>query len=322
MNVGKPQRVHVADTLDSQDVEALSRHLGAGWTVSNGDTAPPDVDYLVAGCPEAGALDTPSLRALLIPYAGLLPPTRRAVLQRPHLPVYNLHHHAPVVAEFALTLLLSVARRVSCADRMLRLGAWDSPRGFTLRGRTVLIVGFGHVGRALAPILHALGCEVLATRRNTAGPLQAGNTRVHPAMDLHGLLPRTDVVVLAAPLTEKTRALIGERELDLLPQGAVLINVARGELVDEAALYARLASGALGGAGLDVWYRYPKSKTERSSMLPAEHPFWTLDTVVMSPHRAGRTEGGAQRRKDAIATLLGQLAAGEYVRPVDARLGY
>jgi phosphoglycerate dehydrogenase-like enzyme len=164
--------------------------------------------------------------------------------------------------------------------------------------------------------------EVTATRRRASSE---GSEAVHPPEALHSLLPGADALVIALPLTPETEGLIGREELALLPPKAVLVNVGRGPIVDEEALYKALCDGTLHAAGLDVWYNYPEDDASRSNTPPSAHPFHGLDNVVMSPHRAGT--GGAeeieQRRMAHLARLLNAAAAGEEMpNRVDLDVGY
>jgi phosphoglycerate dehydrogenase-like enzyme len=125
------------------------------------------------------------------------------------------------------------------------------------------------------------------------------------------------------PHTPETDGLIGRLELDLLPEKAVLVNVARGPIVDEPALFAALQSGRLHSAGLDVWYNYPSDETSRSHTPPANYPYHALDNVVMSPHRAGSTADSNTLRMRHLAALLNTAATEETLpNRVDVAAGY
>jgi phosphoglycerate dehydrogenase-like enzyme len=163
--------------------------------------------------------------------------------------------------------------------------------------------------------------RVLAIRRNP-GTGDAG-IPVHPPDALHDLLPQADVLFLTLPLTEQTRGLIGAAELELLPQGAILVNVGRGPIVDQGALYHALESGKLHGAGLDVWYNYPPDEESKSDTPPADFPFHQLNNVVMSPHRGGHTEETGYLRMIHLAESLNAAARGEPIpNAVDLQAGY
>ena len=193
-----------------------------------------------------------------------------------------------------------------------------------LAGKTALLLGLGAIGSRVASVCHALGMEVHAVRRRTDRP-HPPHVEVHPSGALSDLLPCADALLVCLPLTPDTRGLIGAREFELLRPSAILVNVARGAIVDEAALYHALAGGRLAAAGIDVWYRYPPTPEERANTAPSGYPFHELDNVVMSPHRGGafRTEELEERRMRDLATSLNAAARGESIpHLVDLAAGY
>lgn len=280
---------------------------------------PPAYQVLVDGRPDQQRLAaSPALRALVIPWAGLPPASRDLLRSFPRVAVYNLHHNAGATAEMAVALLLAAARFIVPADRDLRANDWSlryrpNP-GTTLAGKTALILGYGAVGQRTARMCQGLGMRVVATRRSATTQSEDGVAEVHPAADLVGLLPQADALMICLPHTEETEGLMGSRELAVLPPGAVVVNVGRGPIVSEQALYEALTNGHLRAAGLDVWYSYPvEGKTSRRNTPPSRFPFGQLDNVVLSPHRAGLL-GEAEtelQRMDALAQVLNSLARGE-----------
>ena len=178
--------------------------------------------------------------------------------------------------------------------------------------------------------------EVTVVRRGSSGDISdpggppvgapsAARVRARPVAELPSLLPGADVLVICLPLTDETRGLIGGSELALMPERAILVNVGRGPIVDESALYHALRDGTLHAAGLDVWYNYPSDEPGRTSTSPSEYPFHELDNVVMSPHRAGapHTPETESLRMRVLAELLNAAARGEPIpNRVDLDLGY
>lgn len=179
-----------------------------------------------------------------------------------------------------------------------RRHAWEPTLGDNapedLRGQTLLLVGVGEIGKTMARIAQALGMRVIGVRRSGRQP-QDPVDEMHAPAALDQLLPRAQWLALACPLTDETRKLIDAARLARLPQGARIVNVARGEIIDEQALIAALAGGHLGGAYLDVFAREP---------LAAESPLWDLPNVVLSPHSAAASRGNDAR---ATAMLLHNL---------------
>jgi phosphoglycerate dehydrogenase-like enzyme len=210
------------------------------------------------------------------------------------------------VAEHTLGLMLAVLRQIPRFDADVRTGrgwAWPVARQDRLGelgGRTVGLVGYGGVPQILAPILEALGSRVLYTARSSHPENATGEYRA-----LDALIAEADVLSLHVPLTDATHHLMNERRFGLMKPGAVLINTARGGLVDEAALLQALRSGRLAGAGLDVFASEP---------LPDGHPLATRDDVVLAPHVAWLTGETLARSLEVAVDNCRRLTAGEPLR--------
>ena len=324
-------KVFILHPPEERARQTLLEHLDPQVELCYGPELPQPADYqvLVAGRPERRHLEaSPALHTLVIPWAGLPEVTRNLLADFPHLAVHNLHHNAVLTAELALALLLAAAKFVIPFDRSLRLGDWR-PRyrpnpSLMLSGKTALIIGYGHIGRRIGAALHALAVRVLAVRRHPGKDLAPGApAEVYAPSALASLLPQAHFLVLSVPLTPETRHLIGPAELALLPERAVLVNVGRGELVDQPALYQALAGGRLAAAGLDVWYNYPEDQVARAHTLPADYPFHELENVVLSPHRAGHAAETESLRMTHLAETLNAAALGRPLpNPVDLELGY
>ncbi len=323
-------KVYFPKAAQSTPLDKLAGLLPSTVELIDGtETAQPaDCDVLVHGYVQRTWLDaSPSLQAVIVPFAGVPLPTRDLLRDFPAVTLHNLHYNDIPTAEFAITLMLSAAKFVVPLDQKLRRGDWtqrfaDTPTAI-LAGKRALILGFGAIGRRIAPVCQALGMDVIGIKRTPPrAPIEAGVT-VHTAHRLHDLLPTTDVLFCVLPETIETTGLIGARELALLPHDAIVVNVGRGPVVDEEALYNALRADRIKAAGLDVWYNYPEDEAERTDTLPSRFPFHELENVVMSPHRAGWLSASESVRLQALAELL--LAAAEG-RPmpnlVDKTLGY
>ena len=322
--------VHLADPIEPELRARLESHLDPAIRLTTGEAPPADASYeiLVAGRPTPALLEASArLRAVVIPFAGLARKSRELLLGYPVLTVHNLHHNAAATAELALALLLAAAKRIVPMDRALRQGDWR-PRwapqsALGLDGKTALVLGFGAIGRRVAEGCLALGMSVLAVRRQAKGGERDGRVTVHPPGALPDLLPQANALVICLPLTPETEGMIGATELDLLPPRAVLVNVGRGPIVDEEALYEALVSRRLHSAGLDVWYRYPEDEAAREHTLPANKPLHELDAVVLSPHRGGDNLETEEQWPEALAALLNAGARGEPLpNRVDLAAGY
>jgi phosphoglycerate dehydrogenase-like enzyme len=321
--------VHLLETPDAEDLRHLQAHLNGGIRLTSGPDYSGDVHILVAGRPQREHLAAcPDLRAVIIPWAGVPEPTRDLLAEYPQIAVHNLHHNAAATAEMAVALLMSATKFIVPIDRKLRAGDW-TPRyqpsqSIGLEGKTALILGYGEIGRRVARVCAALGMSVLATRRTLDAQTAAEPfAEVHASTELKPLLSHAHALIVTLPLTTETKGLIGEEELALLPRGAILVNVGRGAIVDESALYHALREGPIAAAGLDVWYNYPTDETSRSNTPPSKHPFHELDNVVLSPHRGGDAVDIERLRMAHLAMLLNAAARNEAMpNRVDLKAGY
>lgn len=301
--------LHLLHTPQAAHLAHLESHLAPDVRVTTGETVPADVQVLVAGRLRREHIPE-SLRALLIPFAGIPAATADLMRDYPQVSIHNLHHNAPMTAEMAVGLLLAAARGIVKADKVLRNHDWsvryEDNSAITLDGKTALILGYGAIGQRIGQICTALGMHVLGIRRTPTPD-------TYPLSALDDLLPQADVLLVCVPGTPETTGMIGAREIALLPQNAIVVNVGRGAVIDQHALYDALREGRLHSAGLDVWYNYPPDTESRRHTPPADVPFHELQNVVMSPHRAGG--GGLHevelRRMEAIAASVNALSRGE-----------
>ncbi|MBK8987877.1 MAG: hydroxyacid dehydrogenase [Chloroflexi bacterium] len=314
---------HVFTGEEKAQMEGL---LDPAVQVTWGQEAPETAVILIGGRPSREQLRGPNVRVLIVPWAGLPTQTADLLAEFPHVAVHNLHHNAAPVAETAVTLLLAAAKLTIPYDQALRRNNWElrygERRAALLAGKTALILGYGAIGARVARICQAMEMRVLATKR-TPPTIQPPEATIYPSANLPHLLPQADALIICLPLTTETKGLIGAAELALLPPGAILVNIGRGPIVDEAALYEGLRNGRLYAAGLDVWYNYPPDETSRAQTAPANFPFHELDNVVLSPHRGGLTLDTERLRLAHLAELLNQAARGEAMgNRVDLGRGY
>ncbi len=230
---------------------------------------------------------------------------------------------ARAMAEHVLGVTIALARHLPLAMREQAAHRWSSDRveraGVrTLQGRRMGIVGLGAIGREVAKIAVPFGMRVSGIRRRTAGRPPSGPgwavDEVLPPRRLPDLLTQCDVVVLSAPLTPATRGLIGAPAIAAMRPGALLVNVARGRLVDDEALVQALRSGHLGGAALDVFAHEP---------LAPDSPYWDLPNVIITPHVSGALEDYWKRAVALFADNLRRFETGRpLVNRVNKAVGY
>ena len=318
-------RVHLLGGAEATAAAQLAPLLNGAISLTEGTAVPAGTQILVGGVPTRDQLTSPQLTSLIIPWTGLPRRTAELLGDFPHVQAYNLHHNALMVAELTVTLLLAAAKFILPLDRAMREGDWsrnEPTRTVLLSGKMCLILGYGAIGQRVAPVCRALGMTVIATRRQPAESDGIAH-EIHGSCALPDLLPRADAVLVCLPLTGKTRGLIGGEELALLPENAVIVNVGRGSILDEEALFTALRERRIAGAGLDVWYNYPQDDASSSNTQPSSFPFADLDNVVMSPHRGGSVIETEQLRAEALAEMLNTAAAGRPLpNRVDLERGY
>ncbi len=275
-----------------------------------------EYELLIAGRPKAEHLQSsPSLRAAIVPFAGVPPETRQALKEYPKIQLHNSHHNAVPTAEHALALMFACSKNIVTADQQLRNNDWhfcyEEGGSILCSGKTALILGYGAVGKHIAKLCAAIGLKLLATRAQIEEPYVEDSVEIHPMASLADLLPQANFLFLALPLTKQTKGLIGASEFSLLKSSSILINVARGEVVQEEALFNALSKKQIHGAGIDVWYQYPKEKSQRSCTEPANYDFASLNNIVLSPHHGGNSDGTEKLRAQHLAKMLNQAASGK-----------
>jgi len=233
---------------------------------------------------------------------------------RPDVLVANTFHHERSIAEYVVAAAVMLRRDFLAQDRRLRGGVWATsvydasiPQASTLGGAHIGFVGFGHIGRCAWNLFRAFGCHGSAVT-GSGRVAECGLAWSGATTELEQLLTECDVAVVSAPLNEQTEGMIGAAQLRALGADGVVINVGRGPLVQERALYDALAGGVIRAAAIDVWYRYPSGD---GVSAPSDLPFAELPNVLMTPHSSGVTRDTFAGRADDIAANIGRLQRGE-----------
>jgi len=326
-----PDRAYIAERLDegiqivepdSYDAEGVSAAIRAGGieVVMGGLLAEPVLQAARDG----------GVRFFQIPWTGV-DNLDFAALAYHRATVCNSHSNGGIVAEHAMALMLGAAKKIPYHDRLMRDGRWNrvdpagnavSPFSRTVAGTRALVVGYGAIGQGIARRLTGFDVSVQAVTSRGAIAENAPPVAQAWAVDqLHTALSDTDWVFVALPLTEATRGLFDAAAFAAMGAQATLVNVSRGAIVDEGALYTALSEGTILGAGIDTWYSYPTR--EEPERAPSQlHDFASLDNVVMSPHRAGYATGGFPHLDDAIENLNRAATGAEPINIVAGERGY
>jgi phosphoglycerate dehydrogenase-like enzyme len=272
---------------------------------------PVEIDVLTASRFAAKDRGRARFRLLQVPGAGI---DKIALDEVPREAwICNAFEHEVPIAEYVFAAILDYTLGFGAMTRQMPEKGWSGayfsrpPHG-EVAGRTLGLVGLGHIGSAVAHRAKAFGMTVMAVtarRRERADDVDW----IATVERLGELLERSDYVVLACPLSEATRGLISARELKRMKPSALLINAARAEVAVEEDLFLALKNGTIGGAVLDTWYRYPASPGE--DVQPSRFPFSELPNVRVTPHSAGWTDGVWARRSAVFAANIARLRAGE-----------
>jgi phosphoglycerate dehydrogenase-like enzyme len=265
------------------------------------------LDHVVARSPRLRWIHSASagvdrIATPLVRERGLTVTNARGVFSRP-------------IAEYVVMMSLAIARRLPQLLELQRERTWQPLRGRELSELTVGIVGYGSIGLEVARLLDPFGCHILATRRHPErGAGEAPNVELHGLDELDAVLRASDIVVVAAPLTDETAGLIGAEQLGRMREDAWIINIARGRLIDEHALRRALEAGWIGGAVLDVFSEEP---------LNPESPLYRTPNLIITPHTSWASDRVIERTVDLFVDNLRRDRAGEPLRNVvDLEAGY
>ena len=312
-------------------LDFLREVLQTEWDIKAG---PDCTDWLKHEIGEADAAIGLQLHTQLLPYARrlkiLLFPGAGTFHQDPNeLPAgclhANVYEHEIPIAEYVFFAMLALKTGLLDSATAFRRGEWVGSGRLTgephaeLYGGTLGLIGFGHIGLEVARRAPAFGLGVQSVRRHSEWTI----SDMQPVRFLSGpdgvdtLLKTSDVVVVACPLTHETRGMLNRRRLRLLKKDAVLINVARAEIIEEEALYDALRERWFASAALDVWYRYPKAEGDYET--GSRFPFYTLPNVLATPHASAWTREMLQRRARQMAANLDRFARGEPIQRVILR---
>jgi phosphoglycerate dehydrogenase-like enzyme len=314
-------KVGIAGTFAASLEDAIRRNLTIPCEIVVSDEAGivarlADIEVLITMVlTGAMARACTRLKLVQVPGAGLDRIDRAAIPGGAWLA--NVHGHENGIAEYVIGAMLALTRNFVGLDAALRKGDWQSqwavgivppPLWPELSRKTIGILGYGRIGRAVARRARAFGMNVCAVRQNVRRSSEDDVAFLGGPESTDEVLARSDYVLISMPVTPATVGLLDRRRLGLMKSTAFLINVARAEIVDEDALYEALAARSIAGAALDVWYRYPRAT---GPARPATRPFHELPNVLMTPHVSGWTDGMLDARAKLIAENIRRVAAGE-----------
>jgi len=307
---------------DAHDVRVLPDVL----TTSRDRDAYAEADIIIGGRFQAGLPAAATLRLFHVPGAGY------DAVDLDALPagavVCNCFGHEQAIAEYVLAALLLRHVPLADADARLRQGDWAYWAGARertheeLAGKTIGLLGYGHIGKAIAARARAFEMQVHVANRSVVAPSPLVD-RSYALQELAPFWSSADFFVVSLPLTAATAGIVDSRAFAAMRPSAVIVNVGRGHTIDERALYDALAHGRIGGAIIDTWYNYPSPGAAHP--MPSALPFHALPNIVMTPHMSGWTSGTIRRRQLTMAANIKRLVAGQplqnVVRPAQTAAG-
>ena len=323
--------IHYLYPLKDFEIEFYEKAFGDGVHFSHGSEAlgSDETTLLIGGRPSDAELTKfPNAKTIFIPYAGVPAELRELFKDDESYQIYNLHHNALNTAEFGVTMMMSVMKQVVPFHLALMKNDWGpryAPSTGTqvISGKRVLLLGWGHISKEAARMCEGLGMHVSALNRSSENAWMDGTVKVDSIQKLDDYLPEADVLFLALPLTKETENLIDARRFGLMKSSAIVVNIARGPILKEKDFFEALENGVIAGAGIDVWYEYPKNKAAAGETAPSAFDFGKLDNVVMSPHRGANAEDYRGFTNDEIVQFVLKFAENALdAEPVDLTKGY
>ena len=314
--------VLIQGRIAAPKADLMRRYAPEGWEVAVWDPATDPVeafeplakqaDVIVGGGIPTPWPEVPNLKLFQIPWTGFdfTAPEKMP----PGVPVANTYEHETTIAEFILAGMLEWKVGLRKLDADFRAGGWEglapgvSPVHGEVRGATLGVIGYGHIGHETAVRANAFGMRCIGVRRSAQPcPPELDWLGQNDRMD--ELLADSDFVLVACDMNAETIGMINADRLAAMKSTGVLINVARGKIVDEDALWDALSNKRIGGAILDVWYNY--QSPDGPAVWPSNHPFQDLDNVILSAHRSASTEAMHHRRWRFVAENCARIGRGE-----------
>ncbi len=268
--------------------------------------------------------NAPNLKIIFVPFTGLngFP---LQLLKKRNVLISNTHANARFVAEKAVALILALLGRVIEYHNGLKQGNWFRSFDYSdvwqsIQGKTCGILGYGNIGKNISKLLKAFDCRIIGFKKNIHKNIQMEYVD-ELTNNLREVIDKSNIVFVCLPLNKETKGLLSEKILSTM-KGKYLVNIARGEIIDEDALYNALKDGTLAGAALDVWYKYP-AKNQTEPVFPANKPIYELPNVVISPHKASNTKEAIQSMiDDTIENIRLYLSTGKPKNPVEKESMY
>ena len=265
-----------------------------------------------------------NLKYFVIPFVGVPPQDLKNLEELQRLTVINSHFNARYTAEHAWALLLASAKNLVRIHEKLKQNDW-TPRyehdwSLGLAGKTLLLLGYGAIGKTIAEFAKAFRMKIIAIKRTPGNDENIDFIGTHE--DLFNVLPDADFIISTLPGSKLTENMLSYDEFAAMKEGVHIVNVGRGPVINEQALFDGLQSGKVGGAAIDTWWNYPKTAEDRKNTSPTNLDFKQFPNFIYSPHRASHVFGREIERMKDIAEILNSIHAGSPKNIVNIDRGY
>ncbi len=284
--------------------------------------------------PRSWLTQTTKLKLIISPFAGVKPLVKSLHDLQSKNPQFNdviltnSHGNAQFVAQHAISLLMTLTGEIFHHHTQMKRGIWhfkeEIKESIPLTGKQIGLLGYGAINQKVHQFLAGFPVKFGALKQSWTHQSEPRFPLAkYVSSDLDRFLRDSDIIIIALPLTEKTQNLIGEREMKLMGKDSILINMARGGIVEEKALYSALNQKWIHSAGIDVWYNYNPEPNDKGQKFPYTYPFHKLDNIVLSPHRADSPFQELTRWNDIIQNIETFITQkGNFVNQVDMKKGY
>lgn len=262
-----------------------------------------------------------NLKYYIIPFAGIPEKDKNNLKDFEDITLINSHYNSLFVAEHAWALLLSLMKKIIPAHNGLKEGDWtyryERNLSGILYGKNILIAGYGAIGKKIKNFANSFNMNVFAVKKHKSNQMFLYETN-----KMKYILPEINILISALPFTNETLHFISYKEFELLDKGVFLVNVGRGDVINQRALYHYLRRKKIAGAAIDTWWNYPKYKEARKNTFPADYNFDEFENFIFSPHRASHVEKKEFFRIDDLVKIISNLNNGKIINKVNKKNGY
>lgn len=262
-----------------------------------------------------------NLKYYIIPFAGIPEKDKKNIKKLKEVTLLNLHFNARFVAEHAVALLLTLSKKIIPAHNMMKNNDWsfryENNYSYSFYKKTVGLIGYGEIGKYLKQFCEGFGMNVLAVKKT-----KSTKNFIYNNSELKYVLNKSDFIIISLPKTKETINYISFDEFNMMKKNTLIVNVGRGDVINQDALYTSLKKKNIAGAAIDTWWYYPEGKNKIDKTKPSKYDFSIFDNFIFSPHRASHIKNREYYRIQDLINLLNNLARDSIKNKVNKNIGY